>query len=249
MRIALSDGHKIIQTKIIPTPQDFEEGIAAIKSATKGQKITRIAGGVAGPLDKEKTMLIKSPHIGGWVNKPIKQRLTEIFGAEVILENDTALVALGEVTAGAGVGKNIVAYLGIGTGVGGARIVNGKIDQNALGFEPGHQIIVIDGKSCRCGGKGHLETYVAGYYMDRNTADWDEVARYLAIGLNNTIVHWSPDTVVLGGAVMQSISLEKVKTYLKDNLTIFPTPPEIVKATLGNLAGLSGGLTILKQHD
>lgn len=248
MRIALSDGHKIIQTKIIPTPQDFEEGIAAIKRATKGQKITRIAGGVAGPLNKEKTMLIKSPHIDSWVNQPLKQRLTEIFGAEVILENDTALVALGEAIAGAGVGKNIVAYLGIGTGVGGARIVSGKIDQNALGFEPGHQIIVPDGNPCQCGGKGHLETYVAGYYMDKDTANWDEVARFLAIGLNNTIVHWSPDIVVLGGGVMQSISVEQVKIYLKENLTIFPTPPEITKATLGDLAGLSGGLTILKQH-
>lgn len=248
MRIAISDNSKIIQTKIIPTPQDFEQGLAAIKSAAEGQKITRIAGGVAGPLDKEKTMLIKSPHIGGWVGKPLKQRLTEIFGAEVILENDTALVALGEASFGAGVGKNIVAYLGLGTGLGGARIVNGRIDQNALGFEPGHQIIVPNGNPCQCGGKGHLETYVAGYYLDRNTANWDEVAKYLSIGLTNTIVHWSPDMVILGGGVMQSISLEQVKIYLKENLTIFPTPPEIVKATLEDLAGLSGGLTMIKQH-
>lgn len=248
MRIAISDADKIIQTKIIPTPKDFEEGIAAIKSATKGQKITRIAGGIAGPFDKEKTMLIKSPHIGGWVGKPLKQRLTEIFGAPVILENDTALVALGEANFGAGVSKNIVAYLGLGTGLGGARIVNGKIDQNALGFEPGHQIIVPDGNPCRCGGKGHLETYVTGAYLDRDTSNWDEVAKYLAIGLNNTIVHWSPDIVVLGGSVMQNISLDQVKAYLQDYLTIFPTPPEIAAAELGNESGFYGGLTIIKQH-
>lgn len=248
MRIAVSDGTSIIQTKIIPTPQDFEEGIAAIKSATEGQKITRIAGGVAGPLDKEKTMLIKSPHIDGWVNQPLKQKLTEIFGVEVILENDTALVALGEANFGAAVGKNIVAYLGLGTGLGGARIVNGTIDQNSLGFEPGHQIIVIDGKNCRCGGKGHLETYVTGAYLNKDTADWNEAARYLAVGLNNTIVHWSPDIVVLGGSVMQSISLDKVKTYLKDYLTIFPAAPEITLSKLGNESGFYGGLTIIKQH-
>lgn len=247
MRIAVSDGDKIIQTKIIPTPKDFEEGIAVIKSATKGQKITRIAGGVAGPLDKEKTMLIKSPHIGGWVGKPLKQRLTEIFEAQVLLENDTALVALGEATTGAGVGKNIVAYLGIGTGVGGARIVNGSIDQNALGFEPGHQTVVIDGNPCHCGGKGHLETYVAGGYLNKNTADWDQVAKYLAVGLNNTIVHWSPDIVVLGGSVMQSIPIIQVKNYLKENLIIFPQVPDIVLSKLGNEAGLHGGLTILNQ--
>lgn len=250
--MAVSDGSKIIQTKILPTPPDFEQGITAIKQVadelSQGQKIAKIAGGVAGPLDKEKTTLIKSPHIEGWVNRPLKQRLTEIFGAQVLLENDTALVALGEAAAGAGIGKNIVAYLGIGTGVGGARIVNGKIDANSLGFEPGHQIIDIDGNPCQCGGKGHLETYVAGRYLDRNTADWDQVAKYLAVGLNNTIVHWSPDMVILGGSVMQSIPLDQVKNYLKENLSIFPQAPDVVLSKLGSEAGFYGGLTTLAQH-
>lgn len=253
MRVAVSsDGKNLDATKTIPTPKDFEQGIQTLKQTadelSKGQKIQAIAGGVAGPLDKGKTMLIKSPHIGGWVNKPLKQGLSEIFGAEVILENDTALVALGEASFGAGAGKNIVAYLGIGTGVGGARIVNGKIDANCLGFEPGHQIIVIDGNPCRCGGKGHLETYVAGYYLEKDTANWDEVAKYLAVGLNNTIVHWSPDIVVLGGSVMQSIPMTQVKKYLKENLCIFPQLTDVVLSKLGNEAGFYGGLTILSQH-
>lgn len=244
---ASSDGQTIFKKEIFPTPADFDDGLKIFKSYS-GQKFDKIAGGVAGPLDKNKTMLIKSPHIGGWAGKPLKQRLSDIFGAEVLLENDTALVALGEANFGAGVGKNIVAYLGLGTGLGGARIVNGELDQNSLGFEPGHQIIVIDGKSCRCGGKGHLETYVTGAYLNRETADWNEVAKFLAIGLTNTIVHWSPDMVVLGGSVMQSISLDQVKTYLKEYLTIFPTPPEIVPAKLGHEAGFYGGLTILKKE-
>ncbi len=251
LRIGVSaNGEAIDSHKKIPTPQDFDEGIKTIKQLadelSQGQKIEALTGGVAGPLDKEKTMLIKSPHIGGWVQKPLKQRLAEVFDAKVYLENDTALVALGEANYGAGKGKNIVAYLGIGTGVGGARIVNAKIDQNSLGFEPGHQIIVPDGNLCHCGGKGHLETYVAGAYQEGSKTNWDEVAKYLAIGLNNTIVHWSPDIVVLGGGVMQSIPLDKIKAYLQKELTIFPQPPEIVAAKLGNEAGFYGGLTILK---
>jgi glucokinase len=54
---------------------------------------------------------------------------------------------LGEAVFGAGKGREIVVYMTISTGVGGARIVGGKIDASAMGFEPGHQIIDA------CGGK------------------------------------------------------------------------------------------------
>src|SRR4030066_415253 len=50
-----------------------------------------------------------------------------------------------EKVKGAGKGFNIVAFLTIGTGVGGARIVGGKPDANVFGFEPGHQIIDLGG--------------------------------------------------------------------------------------------------------
>ncbi len=260
MRIATSqDGITLSAIKSIPTPQNFEEGIKNFQNAaqelTHGQKIEISAGGVTGPLDKFKTMTLNPPHQKEWAGKPLKKELEAILQSNVYLENDTALAALGEATRGAGQGKDIVVYMTISTGVGGARVVNGKIDANSLGFEAGHQIIVIDGEPCDCGGKGHLESYVSGSGLEKiyhqkaeNLKDekiWDEVAKKLAVGLNNTIVHWSPDIVILGGAVMQSISLEKVKTYLRETLVIFPTLPEIVPASLGDEAGLYGALKLL----
>lgn len=248
LRIATSDGKTLISSKVVPTPKDFNLGIQTIKQISeellKGDKVDGVCGGIAGPLDEQKTMLLRSPHISGWINKPFKNKLEEVFQINVSLENDSALVGLGEAVNGTGSGKNTVAYIGVGTGLGGVRVVNQKIDQNSMGFEPGHQIIVIDGKDCQCGGKGHLETYVAGSYVGRD-ADWDQVARYLSIGLNNTIVHWSPDIVILGGAVMKSISLEKIKEYLEKDLTIFPKAPEILPAKLGDEGGLYGALAML----
>lgn len=263
MRVAVSaDGQEITQSKIVPTPKDFEQGIQTLKQVSDelsgGEKITGIAGGIAGPLDKEKTMLVASPHISGWIQKPLKLELEKTFGCEVKLENDADLGGLGEATKGAGVGKNIVTFLTISTGVGGVRIVNGKIDENVLGFEPGHQIIVPDGNPCNCGGKGHLEAYVGGFYLEKKYQQkpedikdpqiWDEVAKYLSIGLNNTIVHWSPDIVVLGGSVMKSLSLDMVTTHLKNELKIFPQAPQIVLATLGHDAGLYGALHLLTNN-
>jgi len=260
MRLAVSsDGQTITDSKIVPTPKDFETGIQTLKQLASElageEEIKGVAGGVAGPLDQNKTQLIKSPHISGWIQKPLKGELEKAFNVPIFLENDADLAALGEAAVGAGVGQNIVAYLTISTGVGGGRVVNGQIDHNALGFEPGHQIIVIDGNECNCGGKGHLEAYIGGSYLEKiygkkaeDLADpeiWDQVARYLAVGLQNTIVHWSPDIVILGGSVSQSIPLDKVKESLSQLLTIFPAAPEIVKASLGDQAGLLGALKLL----
>lgn len=261
MRLAVSeDGNTLKNSKIIPTPTDFDQGIQAFQEVyqelSEGEKISGISGGIAGPLDKEKSMLATSPHIGGWVQKPLKTELEKVFETKIILENDTALVGLGEAVKGAGKDNNIVAYLGIGTGIGGVRLVDGKIDRNSLGFEPGHQIIIPGGNPCNCGGKGHLETYTSGFYFPwiyqkkgeeiTNPDVWDEVAKYIAVGLNNVIVHWSPDIVVLGGAVTQSIPLDKVRAYLREYVKVFPQLPPVVKATLGQEAGLYGALELLK---
>lgn len=260
-RIAASlDGKALSETKIIPTPADFESGIETLKNASTelshGEKIQGIAGGIAGPLDKEKTCLSRSPHVPGWIGKPLKRELEKFSEVPVKLENDTAIEGLGEANAGVGKDKKIVAFINIGTGIGGVRIVEGKIDKNVLGFEPGHQITIPDGNPCTCGGKGHWETYVGGHYLEEiyrqngeNITDpqiWDEISKYTAIGLTNVAVHWSPDIIILGGSVAKSIPLEKVKAYLDQYLTIFPQAPQIVRGILGNDAGLYGALELLK---
>lgn len=263
MRVGVSpDGEGLSNIQSISTPDRFEEGIKAFKDLAdkviSGQKMNSAAGGITGPLNKSKSTTLNPPHQPDWKEKPIKEELERILGVNVFLENDTALAALGETIIGAGKGKEIVVYLTISTGVGGARVVNGKIDANSLGFEPGHQIIAIDGEPCNCGGKGHLESYASGSGLERkyqmkaqdikDEKVWDQVARYLAIGLNNTIVHWSPDMVILGGSVMRSLSLETVIQYLKETVTIFPNLPEITQVSLGDEVGLYGALEYLKQQ-
>ena len=263
MRIGVStDRLTITRSKIVPTPQNFDQGILVFKQTADelsgGEKITGVAGGVPGPLDKEKSMLVACPQLHGWIQKPLKAELEKTYGVEVLLENDTAMGGIGEAVEGAGVGKKVVAYLAIGTGVGGKRVVDGRIPVDSSNFEPGHQIIVPGGNPCNCGGKGHLETYIGGSYIEKiyhqkgeeikDPLIWDEISKYLSIGLTNTVVHWSPDIIVLGGTVSRSIPLEKVQAYLSELLTIFPQAPEIVKSNLGQNAGLYGALHLLTNN-
>jgi glucokinase len=261
MRVGISpDGSDIKETKSIPTPQNFDEGLGALKQVAKelatGKKIVAAAGGIAGSLDNNKTMLVASPHIQDWVNKPLRNTLETILGTSVKLENDSLLGGLGEAVYGAGGNQEIVAYIAVGTGVGGARFVKGRIDENSLGFEPGHQIIINNGNACRCGGKGHLEAYIGGKYLEekyqKSSVDihdpqiWDDVAKYLSIGLTNAIVLWSPNIVVIGGSVANKIPLDKTQVYLNNNLTIFPNKPTLTKASLA-YPGLFGALELLKN--
>lgn len=260
MRLATSsDGQNINDPKIISTPQNFQEGIVQFKQLAQelagSEKIEAAAGGVKGPLDKEKSILINPPNLPDWKGKSFKEEVKKNLNIPVYLENDAQLAGLGEALYGAGQGYKIVAYLIVSTGVGGVRVIDGKIDSNSFGFEPGHQIIVPDGVPCGCGGRGHLESYTSGAGLEKiyhkngeeitDPKAWDEVAKYLAIGLNNVTVHWSPDIIILGGSVMQSIPLENVNSYFKEYLTIFPTPPELVSAKLGDSAGLYGALSLL----
>lgn len=261
-RIAVSlDGETIGDPKIFPTAKEFEEGVRTLtedtRQLTAGKKVLALAGSITGPLDKKKTKSVNPPNMPSWKDKPLKKDLEKAFEAPVYLENDAALVGLGEAMFGAGAGERIVAYITASTGIGGARIVDGQIDENALGFEPGHQVIDYESNLvCGCGGKGHLEAFIGGGSLERrfgkkpedNNDDevWDEAARILAVGLNNTIVHWSPDIVILGGSLMNKIELKKVQNYLNQILTIFPTPPRVVRATLGDIGGLYGALAYAK---
>ena len=173
--------------------------------------------------------------------------------APVVLENGPGHAGAGEGGFGAGKGKKIVAYLTISTGVGGCRIVSGKIDESSQGFEPGHQIVFFENKITT------LENMVSGTAIEKKYGKkpyeilgakvWDNIAKNLAYGLHNVAVLWSPDIIILGGSMMKKVGIpvESVKFHLSKILKIFPKTPLIKKSKLGDLAGLYGALAHLKS--
>jgi len=253
-RFATSEGNELKNIKIVETPQVFDQGIQEFKnyvSLLKINKLDGIAGGIAGPLDNKKSMVLNAPNLPGWNNMPFKEELFKYFNTNIKIENDAALNGVGEATKGAGRDKSIVMFLTISTGVGGGRIVNGKIDENAVGFEPGHQYIPIKNSA----ELQSLEAIISGtalknkYHLnpDEITDEkiWNDCAYYLALGIHNSILHWSPEVVVLGGSIMNKISIEKTTNNLNNLMDIFPEIPEIKNAELGDKAGLYGAITLL----
>ncbi len=250
---------------VVNTPVDFNEGMSVLKEKIKvistGENIEMICGGIAGPFGKGVCSLLGSPNLKNWIGRSLCDELTKEFNVPVHIENDSAVVGLGEMHYGAGAKEGIGVYITVSTGVGGARFIDGFIDSKVVGFEPGQQIIDAGKALCSdCDGIT-LGNYISGRATERRTGKkpyeikdeefWDTYARYLAYGLNNTIVHWSPNVVVLGGSMMVGdprIPLDHTIECLKGILKIFPELPEIKLAQLGSLGGLYGAMVLSDQY-
>lgn len=266
MRVAKSSNGKTFCDPVI-VPTQAADGLAGvsqliemIREIASDEEIHAIGGGIAGVFDPSDSFLVRAANLPGWVDVPLKERLLSEFKVPVCIENDTAVVGLGEAYHGAGTARGIMAYVTVSTGVGGVRIVDGVVDSSRYGFEIGHQYIDFDGSHCAdCSEPKDFESYISGKSLEKrygkkayeltDPALWKEEARLLAVGLANTIMHWSPDIVVLGGSMIvgtPSISVDDVVSELKKYLLIYPELPIIKRAACGDTGGLAGALELLR---
>jgi predicted NBD/HSP70 family sugar kinase len=265
-RVGLSnDLSKLDRVESFKTPNDFKKGIEMMIDTAKklsDKKPEGFAGGIRGRLNEEKTGLTNDGVLTKWTGQSIVEALQKYSDVPVYLENDSAVAGLGEAVYGAGVGLDIIAYHTVSTGVGGVKIENGKIDVASVGFEPGHQILDIDRTILGDEIVPTLENLVSGtalaerfgvpaYEIPQDDVVWNELAEYLAQGLRNTVMYWSPEAIVLGGSMIigdPAILIDDIRKHTVESIDGFVESPLIVKAALGDEAGLYGGMAILKNH-
>ena len=238
----------------VPTPDSFEDGMNLIASYLEEKNaignIEMTVGGTTGVMNQHKNKLINAMHLSNWNNKPLKNEISKIVQGEVLIENDSALATLGEAVDGVGKDYEIVVYITVSTGLGGSRVVNKVIEKSNLNFEIGHQIIDVDGEV------RYLEDLVSGSGLERrykqkpeNVTDlriWNEMEFYLAVGLNNILVHWSPDIVIIGGAIGRRLNLNNVRDRLKQVMRIYPELPVIQRSELRH-NGIHGARYLLQN--
>lgn len=251
-RVTLTEHREAFLPPVVyETQQDFEEWmttlIDAVKPLHNGRKIHGVVVGVPGTFTHD-GVILKTPNLPGWADVPLKKRLEEHFSCETLIENDAALVGLGEALFGAGKGHAIVAYVTISTGVGGVRIVDGKIDKSTFGFEIGHSII----------DRGHdVESLISGGALERrfgkpshevhDVSLWEKVNYYAGVFGANTTVYWSPSVIVYGGPVMNDLHIEIIEKEAKAFLTMYEKTPVFVRGTLKDFGGLYGALARSKD--
>jgi predicted NBD/HSP70 family sugar kinase len=265
-RIATSTDLKSFdEVRSYKTPPTFKAGMQLFVEtvAELTDDITAIAGGIRGRLMEDKSGVENDGKLTKWAGESVVGYLQKEYGTiPVFLENDAAIAGVGEAVFGGGEGLDIVAYHTVSTGVGGAKIEFGEIDDYDIGFEPGHQILDIDRTVLGEEITPTLENLVSGtavknrfgvepYEIPQTDVLWDDLAGYLAQGLRNTILYWSPDAIVLGGSMIigdPAIKIDAIRKATAEALDGFEPTPLIVEAKLGDEAGLWGGLAILARR-
>lgn len=112
--------------------------IAAPLIAKHGVRAVGI--GFGGPVDMAAGRIVKSHHVAGWDGFSIVDWCRQTFGLPACLGNDSDMAGLGEARFGAGRGSRVVFYTNVGSGIGGALCIGGRVYVGGAGIasELGH---------------------------------------------------------------------------------------------------------------
>jgi glucokinase len=173
LRVAIvdEDGHLVekvtLQVKVaLGRDHVINDMCGAIQQlAAKYQNSATLLGigvGVPGIIDMDAGILRDSPNLPG-PDYPVRTEIERRLETTVFLENDANAAALGEQWLGAAKNFPDMAMITLGTGVGGALVLGGKIFHGMIGMagEFGHTTIEPEGNPCGCGNRGCLEQYAS----------------------------------------------------------------------------------------
>lgn len=217
---------------ILQLSKAIEKVIHFVKKHDK--EVIGVGIGTPGIIDHtERIVLGGAENIKGWENLPLAEILEKEFKFPVILANDANMMGLGETIYGAAKGFRDVVFITVGTGIGGAVIIDGKLFNgfDNRGTELGHVPLIANGKPCECGSVGCLESYastsalvndfskryagneiVNGRLIVKLYKEGDAIATecleqhcdYLGHGIAGFINIFSPQKVVIGGGLSEA---------------------------------------------
>lgn len=270
---AMSKEGEILDKQEIATPDDLDSLLDWLKMLLSKREYQGIAMSVPGAVDR-KTGTIGGisavPYIHGfsWYDKLASYELP------VHLENDANCVGLSELLAHPELEN--AACVVIGTGIGGAMIINGRLHRGKhhLGGEFGYMTTLAPAEKLnnwsQLASTGNMVRYLA---EKSGQTDWngrkiyqeaeagntlcqeaiERMNRNLAQGLLNIQYLFDPDVISLGGSISQNKTfIEGVRSaisYFVDRYEEYSVTPEIVACTYQGEANLYGALVNWLQEE
>jgi glucokinase len=145
--------------------------VSLVQRVAGAGSIEGLGVGVAGLVDRESRTVLFAPHLP-LTHEPFADRLEQRVGVPVALENDNTAAAWGEWLIGAGVGSDPMVFVGLGTGIGGGVVLDGRLQRGATGLagEFGHLPFDPRGPACACGAVGCWEVFASGNALGRGSA-------------------------------------------------------------------------------
>lgn len=146
--------------------QKFSQHVEELITKTKipRDRIIGVGIGFEGLVDKSAGQLILSVRLG-WSDVPVQKLVGDQLGLKTWVDTEAAMIALGEFRYGAGVKKNHIIYMDIDAGIGAVELFKGSVrhGSHSMAGELGHAPFVRNGKVCKCGKQGCLETVASGW--------------------------------------------------------------------------------------
>lgn len=248
---------------------------AQIVSLTKAAQAEREIDGVgistAGMVDTDRGVIVNAgPNIPQYKGTDLRGAIESHCGVPCSVDNDVNCAALGENWLGAGKDSSSVFCITVGTGIGGAVLIHGKLwrGYNFSAGEVGYMMLPPDGKHYErvCSTSAMVRKYaerkgeegINGRIIFERAAAGEKEANEtidalvdnLAIGLLNGIYLFAPETVIIGGGIAEQREVlePKILAALKAHILNEDfLPKKVVCAALGNRAGMIGALRFFLQ--
>jgi predicted NBD/HSP70 family sugar kinase len=164
-------------------------GSVVTQAGIEGARVLGVGVSVPGQVDRATGISEYAPN-WDWHGVPLLDLLTEHIAYPLYLDNPLRASAVAELWFGAARGRGNAVVVNLGTGVGAGLVLGGGLHRgvsNSAG-EWGHTTMVLDGRLCRCGNHGCVETYVGARGIMLNLRE---------LGPDSTLLHPEDQTATI----------------------------------------------------
>lgn len=260
-----------------PTPLTGGTSVldAALRLASdyRTEPVAAVGIGTGGQVNADSGVIVSATSLlPGWAGTDVKVAFEAEFGLPCFVDNDVNALAVGESRFGAGLGLATVVYLALGTGVGGALLLGGRLHHGAhwAGAEMGHLMLTMGEALPRrtleefVSGPGLVQTYreISGFGGDiagetiaaearqhpqgQAARAVAQTGEYLGYGLASLANVLDPDLIVIGGglAALGDSLLTPARRIFASHALPGPAQCPVVTAALGPDASLIGAAAL-----
>ena len=268
----VDDNYEFVYSEMFPPVQGDPQ--ATVQRIVKAMRecpvpVMRIGVGTAGLVDT------KDHHVTavnlGWERAPIKQLLQDATGIRTWVDNDAQAALAAEWKNGTLMGCKTGILLTLGTGVGGALLIDGKPwrGEKNDASELGHIVTHAGGKKCPCGSRGCFEQYASATALSElgggrsakeiidlakagdpaMTAVFEQYLNELAAGIAGLFWIFQPEKVALGGGVSRAgdFLLDGTRRVLREEYGQ-KNAERVCLARHQNNAGMLGAAALAEYH-
>jgi len=273
-----SEAGELLAALELPTPQPAMPGAVTVAIAEAVQQLdpqrlaARVGVGHPGPSDQACRVARIAINLPGWQDVPLADWLEPLLERPVTLANDANCALIGEHWLGAARDARDVLLLTLGTGVGGAVLLNGELFTGHRGAaaEPGLIGVDPQGPACNSGNRGSLESFCSRRGLARLSplepdelcrradqgdaealAVWQTYGQLLGVGLSSLVYVFTPELVLIGGGLSAASHhfLPALRREVEQRVqAVSREGLELRRCSLGNGAGRLGAARLALQR-